>query len=180
MGHQSYCGILLCCFLGFSAWAADVKFVTGKDADFATYKTYQWLPTRILTSGGVVEDEPVTTPLVKEAVNKQLAAKGLKEVASGGDLQVSTMILTESSAQLEAIWFPGSYAYQDGGAAPVTIGRYNKHGTLLVNLIDTRTMKSAWAAMASRSISSKPGGGQGKIPQAAADCFKKYPVTKRK
>jgi hypothetical protein len=157
-------------------FAGDVKWALGPGADFSRYKTYQWLPTRALTKSGVVEDEPTTTPLLKEAVNRQLAGKGLMEVPMGGDLLVSTMILTESSAQLEALYFP-IIPYDDGSNA-IAVGRYNKQGTLAVNLIDASTKKSAWVGLCTKSIDNKPGGGVKKIPGAVADIFKKYPGKK--
>ena len=157
-------------------FAGDTKWALGPGADFSRYKTYQWLPTRALTKSGVVEDEPDTTPIIKEAVNRQLAAKGLMEVPMGGDLLVSTMVLTESSAQLEALYFP-IIPYDDGSNA-IAVGRYNKQGTLAVNLIDARTKKSAWVGLCTKSIDNKPGSGAKKIPGAVESIFKKYPVKK--
>jgi hypothetical protein len=58
------------------------------------------------------------------------------------------------------------------------MGRYNREGTLVVNLIDTRTKKSAWVGMVQESIDNKPGAGRKKLPSAAAKLFKKYPSTK--
>jgi hypothetical protein len=64
------------------------------------------------------------------------------------------------------------------GAPPITIGRYNKEGTLVVNLIDSKTSKSVWAALVTKSY-----GGQneipGKIEKAIAEMFKKYPIKPR-
>ncbi len=148
----------------------------GPGADFARYKTYQWLPTRVLTSSGVVENHPVLTPLIKDAVNRQLTQRGLVEVADGGDLQVSAGVLATYIPQLEAVIFGGpDMTY----ATPIaTMGRYNKEGTLIVNLIDSRTKKYAWIGMIQESIDNKPGGGQKKIAPAAAKLFKKYPTVK--
>jgi hypothetical protein len=86
-------------------FARKVKTSPGEHIDFASYKTYQWLPTKALTSGGIVENEPTTTPAVKEAVNRELTARGLTEVAQGGDLQVSTIVFAEHFPQLEAVFF---------------------------------------------------------------------------
>jgi hypothetical protein len=159
-------------------FAGKIQVVLGPGADFARYRTYEWLPTKTLTKTGIVEDEPTTTPTLKEAVNRELAAKGLKQVDNGGDLQISTVILTESNPQLEAWAFPGTYAYNYGVPTIVTMGRYNRSGTLVVNMIDTQTKKTAWAGMASKSIDNKAGGGVKKIPGAVSDIFKKYAKAK--
>lgn len=59
------------------------------------------------------------------------------------------------------------------------MGRYNKEGTLAINLIDTRTKQSAWVAMATDSLANKPGSGAKKIPGATAAMFRKYPTKKK-
>ncbi len=158
-------------------FAAKVRAEVRPGADFARYKTYQWLPPRVLTKTGTVENDPVLTPAIKDAINAQLAQRGLKEVAEGGDLQVSAGVLTTYIPQLEAVIFagPSDLMY----ATPIAnMGRYNREGTLVVNLIDTRTKKSAWIGMIQESIDNKPGAGQKKLPSAAAKLFKKYPSTK--
>lgn len=159
-------------------FAGDVTTQVGKDADFSRYKTYQWLPTRLLTKTGLIENDPEFTALVKQAVNRELSKRGLEEVAEGGDLQVTTTGLAVSVPQLEAVVFMPTtnpaYASQ-----PVhTIGRYNKQGTLVVTLIDSRSKKGAWAGMVTKALDNKPGSGGKKIDKATADLFKKYPSTK--
>src|SRR5262245_36365047 len=121
--------------------AAKVRAEAMPGADFARYKTYQWLPPKVLTNTGVVENHPVIAPAMKDAINAQMAQLGFKEVADGGDLQISALALTASIPQLEAVVFGGPDMMY---ATPIaTMGRYNKEGTLVVNLIDTRTKKSA-------------------------------------
>ena len=163
--------------LAGSGWAGNkARVEVSPNADFARYKTYQWLPTRILTASGVVQDDPTITPLVKDAINKQLAAKGLTEVQSGADLQVAAGVVTAKVPQLEAVVFGGPDMMFDTPIA--SMGRYNREGSLIVNLIDTKTKKSAWLAMVTESIDNKPGGGQKKIGPAAEKIFKKYPAGK--
>jgi len=154
--------------------AGKVQVYVPKDADYSKYKTYEWLPPKVLGKAGVVEGDPEFAPLIKAAVNRQLAARGLTEVPSGGDLQVSTLALAESIPQLEAVVFPGPA--MDFSTPIATMGRYNREGTLVVNLIDTRTKKSAWAGLARETLKNKPGAGKEKIDSAARRIFEKYPV----
>jgi hypothetical protein len=166
------CGVLL-----QPCYAAKVKANVQPGADLSRYKTYQWLPPRILTKQGVVENDPVLVPAIKDAVNRQLTGHGLKEVAEGGDLQISAGALTGSVPQLEAVVFPGGQNLMYG--TPIaTMGRYNKEGTLIVNLIDAKAQKSVWIGMVTESLDNKPGSGQKKLPDAAAKLFKKYPTIK--
>ena len=172
-------GVAACAlgWLPLPCYGGKVRAEPGPGADFARYKTYQWLPPRVLTSSGVVENDPVLTPLIKDAINRQLNLRGLTEVSEGADLQVSAGVLTASIPQLEAVIFAGpAMTY----ATPIAnMGRYNKEGTLIVNLIDTRMKKSAWIGMIQESIDNKPGGGHKKIAPAAAKLFKKYPTVKQ-
>jgi hypothetical protein len=159
------------------SFAGKVRVDVQPGADFARYKTYEWLPPKILASSGVVENDPVVGPAMKDAINRQLAAKGLREVAEGGDLQVSALALREAIPQLEAVVFGGPDMMY---AEPIAMmGRYNHEGTLVVNLIDTRTKKSAWIGMAKETIDRGQGTGLKKLPTAAAKLFKKYPSPKK-
>jgi len=164
------------CFLAGSASAQKVKMVQySKGADFNSFKTYQWLPVRALEKTGIVEDDPRLAPVVKESINQQLTAKGLTEVATGGDLQISVMALSESSPQMEAILFASPMDAALLVGTPIgTLGRYNKEGTLAVNLIDPKTNKSAWSALATSSIDT-PERTPPKVRKAITKMFEHYP-----
>jgi hypothetical protein len=82
--------------------AAKVEAFRGKNADFARYKTYQWLPPRVMTKVGIDENNPAN-PILKEVVGRQLSQKGLNELADGADLQIQVWVLTESMPQIEAV-----------------------------------------------------------------------------
>jgi Domain of unknown function (DUF4136) len=161
-------------WLACPCFAGKVQIWMEKGADFSQYKTYQWLPPKVLARTGVVENDPEFAPLIKEAIGRELIQKGLKEVSEGGDLQVSALALAQSIPQLEGFIFAG--VTPDFYTAPVAaVGRYNREGTLVVNLIDAKTQKSAWCGMAKETIDNKPGAGKKKIGPAAAKLFKKYP-----
>lgn len=179
---------LLCAHIGLAViasgsflqpcYGAKVKSQAGPGAEFTRYKTYRWVPPKVLTKSGVVENDPVYGPAVKTAVNAQLTQLGMTEVADGGDLEVSTLVLTEKNPQLEAVMMAGPDDFMFG--TPVaTMGRYNREGTLVVNLIDTRTKKSAWVGLVRETIATNDGAGLKKLPSAAEKLFKKYPSTSK-
>lgn len=144
--------------------------------DFSRYKTYTWLPPKVLANTGVEENDPEYAPLIRDAINRELSQKGLTEVPKGGDLEVATLALARSIPQLEGYIFMGVPA--DFFTAPTaTVGRYNREGTLVVNLIDAQTQKSAWCGMVTETIDTTPGAGKKKIGPAAAKLFKKYPKS---
>lgn len=151
---------------------------TGENIDFKTYKTYSWLPTRVLTKSGEVMDEPTVTPTIRNSVNREMTARGFREVPEGGDLQVAVSILTSAVPQLEAVFMPGPQLYY--GTPVATMGRYNRAGTLAINLIDSRTKKFAWAGLVSENVDNKPGAGVKKIDPAVRKLFGKFPVQAMK
>ena len=64
----------------------------------------------------------------------------------------------------------------------VTMGRYNKQGSLYINLIDVKTNKSAWLGTVSDSLPNrtlKPEEVREKLTKAAKNIFGKYPVKTR-
>lgn len=151
--------------------------MTAPDARFSEYKTYEWLPPRILTRSGLIENDDTISPVVRRALDRELAKQGLMQVAEGADLQVSTLAFRESIPQVEALVYPGGIPGTVG--MPITIvGRYNHQGTLVINLIDTATKKSAWAALATDSLG-KPDQLESKVNKAVANMFKKYPAPRK-
>ena len=161
------------------AFAAKAKIVAAKGVNMANYKTYSWLPPRILVKTGIDENHPAA-PILKEVVGRQLSQVGLKEVADGGDLQIQTYVTSEYIPQLEAVLMGEGYNF-DYGTVVATMGRYNREGTLYLNLIDSKTKKSAWAGMKTEDLKRgtlAPDEIRSKLDDAATDIFKKYPVKK--
>lgn len=152
-----------------------------KGNDCKQYKTYEWLPTRALRSSGLVDDDPKTTPVIKEIIGRQLQAKGLTEVASGGDLQVATVSIKEKSSHTDALiytWFPDYYGgtYVTTGS-PIVVTSFATTGTFAVNLIDPKTKKSAWAAFAQDTVDNEKMA-RDKLTKAAEKMFKDFPPKK--
>lgn len=149
---------------------------TSKSADYSSYKTFTFLPVKTMESSGVVEDNPRIAPVVKEAIAAQLTAKGLKQVPSGGDLEINVYITRYSSPHLEALTFAGppDVTYAVGGPITTT-ARYNEEGTMVVNLIDVKSRKSAFFAMATSTLKrDKPA--YDKIQSASEKMFQHYPA----
>ncbi|MCX6630053.1 MAG: DUF4136 domain-containing protein, partial [Candidatus Solibacter sp.] len=161
------------------ALAAKAKAQLAKGIDMANYKTYSWLPPRMLVKTGMDENNPAN-PILKAAVGKQLAKVGLQEVADGADIQIQAYVFTESIPHLEAVLFGEGYNF-DYGTVIATMGSYNRQGTLFVNLIDRKTKKSTWSAMVTDSLQRttlSPEQIRAKFEKAAEQIFKKYPVKK--
>jgi hypothetical protein len=158
------------------ASAGDVQSFQAPGLDLAVYRTYRFLPTRILTKTGVVENDPKVSPVIVAAIRRELSGKGLVEVAEGADVEVAAGALTVSVPQLEAVIFNFNLD-ASWGTAPITMGRYNREGTLVANFIDPRTQKSIWIGIAKRALG-KPANYQQDINKAAHALFQKYPQIK--
>jgi hypothetical protein len=159
------------------AVADEVQSYPAKGVDLSAYRTYKLLPTRLLTGQGVIENDPEVSPFIIEALRKQLSRKGLTEVSDSADLEVAAGGLAVSIPQVEAYIF-SPLTGADWGTSPIaTIGRYNKEGTLIVNLIDRRTNKSVWLGIAKRALG-RPSSLSKDVDKAATALFKKYPSVK--
>ena len=177
--YRTLCSVLLAstCLMP-PVRAAKVKTQGGKN--LSQYETYQWFPPRVLTKVGL-EENHVANPVLKEVLGRQLSERGLTELAEGADLQIQVWIFTESVPQIEAFIYTidPNMLY---GAPIATVGRYNRQGTLFLNLIDRRTKKSAWIGMVTDSLPSgtlDPEQIRAELDKAAKNIFKKYPVKKK-
>ena len=160
-----------------TTFAGEVQSYPAQGVDLSQFKTFKMLPTRVLTAYGVVENDPDVSPLIDAALRKELTQKGLKEVSEGADLEVAAGALTVSIPQVETIIYNISMDATWGTSPLTTIGRYNREGTLIVNLIDPRVKRSAWLGFAKRALG-KPSNRQRDISKAADSLFKKYPALK--
>lgn len=112
-----------------------VKIFDSKKHDVVKYKTYHWLPPRVMTRYGLVEDDAHFAPMIKQAVNRELARKGYREVAEGGGLEVATGGFGRTSSQLEGFliqWGFDSYYWAWGVTSATPVTRVNTEGTLVI------------------------------------------------
>jgi Domain of unknown function (DUF4136) len=140
-------GLAIASLLFFEV-AAHASITTDYDhgADFSHYKTYSW--GKIQTANGLWDDR------VKDTVASQLAAKGLTEVASGGDVVVAARDAIHNQQQLNTFYdgFGGRRWLGGMGMSTTTVDTY-KVGTLLVELFDGHSKNLVWHASASDTLS---------------------------
>jgi hypothetical protein len=177
--HVLASGLALSISTSALAIAGDVRAFPAKGIDLATYRTYRLLPPKVLTKTGLHEDEPTVGPLIRAALSRELTGKGLTEISEKADLEVASAAAAVSIPQIEALvynWIADGTS--NIGTAPLaTLGRYNKEGTLYVNLIDPRTNRSVWLGISTRALG-KPTNLENDISKATRAVFKKYPAVK--
>jgi hypothetical protein len=87
--------------------AQQVKTDYDRQANFNQYKTYSW--------SNVKTKNPLLVDRIKNAVNSTMAAKGLKEVDSGGDISINAMEITSNQQTLNTFYDGGFGRWRWGG-----------------------------------------------------------------
>jgi hypothetical protein len=158
---------LMLLFAGRSS-AADVKTDYDRNTNFAQYKTYSW--ERVETR------DPLMVDRIKSAVNGSLAAKGLTEVPTGGDLSIVAIEVTHNQQTLDTFYnnFGGGRRFGGFGEATTTTETY-RVGTLVVDLSDPATKKLVWRGSASDTLSDKSEKNIDNLDKGVVKMFKKFP-----
>jgi len=146
--------IAMALFLATSLFAGDVKTNYNRSANFNQYKTYSW--------GNVQTQEAPLVDRIKSAVDEALAAKGWRQVASGGDVSVTATEITEDQQILNT--------YDD-----ITTTETYQVGSLVLEMFDTRTAKLIWRGSSSDTLSSKPAKNIKNLDKGVQRMFKNFP-----
>ncbi len=102
-------------FMITGAYGQDTHYNYDRGANFAAYKTYQWVD--LPGPGGTVPDQLIDQA-IKRAVDEQLAQKGLTRVENDADLKVvyHAVIHEEKGINLSAFGTGGGL-WADGAEA---------------------------------------------------------------
>lgn len=122
--------------------------------NFRAYKTWAWYPKQASdTEGGPARGyESFTDQRIRDAVTKDLAAKGLTEVAGNAapDVYVAYSVRVENKQQVTGgspfgYGYPYGYGYGGYGYGYPYGGSYNyKAGTVIIDIVDARRKELAW------------------------------------
>ena len=186
-------------FMLVCAYGQDVHYNYERGANFASYKTYQWVevpsaapqadlpgaPPKFDAGGGpfgdirgrVSDDQLIRRDIVR-AVDEQLAQKGLTKVETNGDLVVTyhAAIREEKSMNLFGSgWRGGGTGWWDGSVQGQT--STVPVGTLVVDVYDSAKKQLIWRGDASKTIDLKkdPDKNYKNLQKAMAKLFKNYP-----
>jgi hypothetical protein len=157
--------------------AQKVKVEYDKTTDFKQYKTYSWM--KQATSG-----YPFVKLDIIGAIDNQLAAKGLKQIDSGGDLLVTTVgSMTEStnvSYDVDVYAMPsldGPINWASGTPRPGnSTSVYVDKGTLVVDIVDRQAKQLKWRGTAKAKLDPEQKEKSLEIIEKAIEkMFKEYP-----
>ena len=131
-------------------------------------KTYSW--SKVQTANSIWDDR------VKNAIDKELAAKGWTQVPSGGDVAVVAVEKTSLHQQYETFYngFGGFRRWGGIGEATTTVDNY-KVGTLLVSMFDGNSRQLIWRGTSSSDLSGNPEKNTKKLDRDVQKMFKQFP-----
>src|SRR5258708_19916209 len=114
---------------------------------------------------------------IKSAVNSALAAKGMTEVPSGGDVEVSAVEVTKNQETQNTLYDGfGGRRFGGFGYATTTTDTY-KVGTLIVNLFDAKAEKLIWRGPSTGTLSNHPDNNTQNLANSVTNMFQHFPPT---
>jgi hypothetical protein len=156
----------------FSLPALAQKVQTDYDhsANFSQYHTYSW--------GPVHSSDPLFEQRIRDAVDRDLQAKGWQQVPDGGDVTVTAISTKRNHAEYTTFYNgmgPGwGWRGWGGGMATTTI-QHVPVGTLVVDIYDSGSKHLVWRGEAQDTLSDKPEKNSQKLQKAVDKMFNKFP-----
>ncbi len=167
-------GFVLLTAAGLAA-AQKVNVDWDKSADFTSFKTYAW-------GKGTPAKDPLMDKRVVQAVESQLAAKGLQKVEPSAkpDVVVLYHAAVDVETQLNTTdmggyYGPGSWRWGMGTGMSTTTVDKIPVGHLIVDIGSLQSKQLVWRGRASDTLSDDPEKNEKKINKAAEKMFKKFP-----
>ncbi len=153
--------------------------------DFSQYGAYAWLPqpNATDTSQGPVNDGLLRQRIVR-AVNAELSAKGMREVANEADasLLVTEHINVEQKLRVNTTNYGygyGRWGYYGAGYTDTSVDQYEQ-GTLIIDFIDAKSKQLVWRGMAQSRLRemATPEEREARVRAAVSAILEKYPPSK--
>jgi Domain of unknown function (DUF4136) len=154
-----------------AGFAQNVQTDFDHQANFAQYKTYSWQEIKPSVS--------LWDSRIKNAVNTQLEAKGLAQVADGGDIAIVAIKTSQTQRTLQTFYdgFGGGWRWRgfgDFGDSTTTEQDYQE-GTLVIDLFDGKTKQLIWRGSTESVLSDKAEKNEKTLNKGVAKMFKNFP-----
>jgi hypothetical protein len=128
--------------------------------DFKTYRTYAWNPTPAGPEQAEAIRFPEAAALVRQAVDRQLVARGLQPAApEAADLLVAAHGQGKDRFEMTSYGYKtsmGPYGYSGPltgtPTATAVQGKVYTEGTLILDLVDAKTKELVWRGTASDTV----------------------------
>ncbi len=129
--------------------------------DFSRYKTWSW------QAGVPASPEPVPDKAIREALARELAARGLSNVDSDATLLVRYHAARRTRIDLLPL--------DASSGAPPTGIRYVETGSLVIDLLDAASGKVVWRGHAAGALRYGPMEVTAQIDAAVAELLARFP-----
>jgi Domain of unknown function (DUF4136) len=162
--------ILVAVFVSIPALAQKVETDYDHSANFLQYHTYSW--------GPVHATDPLFEERIREAVDRELQAKGWQQVPSSGDVTVTAVAGRKNKTEYNTFYDglgPG-WGWRGWGEGMATTTVENiPVGTLVIDIYDTASKRLVWRGLAHDQLSDKPEKNTQKLQKAVEKMFDKFP-----
>jgi Domain of unknown function (DUF4136) len=138
-------------------------------ANFSQVKTYSW--SKVHAANSIWDDR------VKDAVDRELGAKGWTQVPSGGDVAMVAVEKTSNHQQYDTFYNGfGGWRLAGMGESTTTVDNY-KVGTLVVSMFEGKSKQLIWRGTSSSDLSGNPEKNTKKLDKDVQQMFKKFPPS---
>lgn len=162
---------------GTIALAQTVTYDYDRTTHFARLRTYAWVR-------GTGVDDDLNHKRIVNAIDAQLASRGLREVPPGAGPDVLVSYHATFDKDVEVSGYSSGAAWVGPRFGAIRTGSVRAHevliGTLAVNMLDAQTRTTVWRGTATKDVSAKasPEKRDRNIEKAVAKIFRHYPVQK--
>jgi uncharacterized protein DUF4136 len=174
-----------------SAQKIDIDVKRDEKADFASLRTYAWLPTppakRDIAPDAVTNPnmtQEVLGPHIVAAVDRELTARGLKQ-ADAGEADVKVVYYAALEVGINASQLGSYYQYTTGWGYPVgTFASVSsdvyERGSVVIDVVRRDTNVAIWRGSAATNVNHEntPEKRVKRIDDAVARMFEKFPVPR--
>jgi Domain of unknown function (DUF4136) len=155
-----------------AGFAQHVQTDFDHQANFGQYKSYSWQEIKPRAS--------LWDSRIKNAVNAQLEAKGLAQVADGGDIAVVAIKTSQTQRTLQTFYDGfggGGWRWRGFGGfgESTTTEQDYKEGTLVIDLFDGKTKQLIWRGSTESVLSDKAEKNEKNLDKGVAKMFKNFP-----
>jgi len=164
--------VLFAFIVSTAAVGAAVSVDHDPKVDFTKFKTYSWMP-------GTPAANPLNETRIHDAIDAQLAAKGLKKVDDGGDLRVVTHASSKDEQRVDVQeygYYGPAWSAWNRGYSTTSVNVYTvRVGELVVDIFDAESKKVVWRGEASGVVSENADTNAKRISKAVTKLFKNFP-----
>jgi len=166
-----FCSALILLGIAAIATAQDVKTDYDHHANFSQYHTYYW--EKVKTT------DPLWENRIREAVDRELQAKGWQRVDNGGDVAI-TAVGSARNEKEYSTFYNGMGGWRWGGFGETTTQVENYPvGSLVLDFYDAHDKQLIWRGISSDSLTDNPEKNEKKLDKAIDKMLEHFPPHER-